>query len=139
MEQEKNKKTKKFSPESSGYSKNNKDSTSKEKRIANNSINEKDIQTAKIDKPVDLIPKQESYKYLRNLADVVSALRRMIINLGIIIIIILFAVFVIKEINKEVFYIETFEVAESLNKQGYNGRVVANKLIDKINFISREA
>ena len=40
MEQEKNKKTKKSSPESSGYSKNNKDSNKKEKRIADHSINE---------------------------------------------------------------------------------------------------
>jgi tetratricopeptide (TPR) repeat protein len=82
-------------------------------------------------------PKQVSQKrrYLTGLADQLDIIRRILTDVLIIGLFIFFGLLTCVEFKKDSVVIEAFEVPEELQKQGYTGRALANKLLDQINFI----
>lgn len=72
---------------------------------------------------------------LRIFADYLSTILKIISRFSIIILIILLFIIIFLEINNEIILVEPFQVPEDLAKTGLTGRVVANKLIDKLNYI----
>jgi hypothetical protein len=61
--------------------------------------------------------------------------RTVLINL----LIIGFCWYIFWESGKDSLLIEPFEVPEQLAKEGYNGRVIANKLMDQMNYIKEHS
>ena len=73
---------------------------------------------------------------LTNLSDTINLIYRHKLIVGILTLLIFLAY---REYHKEVFIIELFEVPEYLKKNGLTGKVIANKITDKINYISQTA
>jgi tetratricopeptide (TPR) repeat protein len=72
---------------------------------------------------------------LRKLADQLSFLQRILVSL-LVISVVLFIFFVAYlELSKKGIIIEPLEVPEALRKSGYTERAIANKLMDKLNYI----
>lgn len=79
--------------------------------------------------------RKASYEWFDWFANQLSAVRRIVINLIVLMLCFLFIFFVYRELKTEMLLIEPFEVTQDLQIQGYTGRVITNKLIDQINFI----
>ena len=73
-------------------------------------------------------------------ADKFKSIRTFVTDLIIVAAFIFLLFFIIKDLfKKEPIHIEPFEVSHDLENQGYNGRVIANKLIDKLNEIGEKS
>ncbi len=76
---------------------------------------------------------------LMSLAERLNHIRKIVMNLVIIAFMLTFFVYVYQELKSKTIIIEPFEVPDELSRMGYNGRVLAQKLLDKINYIVRES
>ncbi len=80
-------------------------------------------------------PQQKSKKRLKWYTYLIINLRKIVISIIIFLLIILLIFICCKELRKDIVLLEPFEVSQDLEKHGYTGRVITNKLIDQINFI----
>ena len=60
---------------------------------------------------------------------------RILLNTVILIITIILISVTISEISKEVVSVEPFKISSTLQKKGYDGQIISNKLIDQLNYI----
>lgn len=85
-------------------------------------------------------PKQKSQKGLKWITYRIINVRKILASILIFLLVILLICFCYIELRKDfVVLIEPFEVPKDIEKRGYTGRVIANKLIDQINFIRTNA
>ena len=78
---------------------------------------------------------QTCFKRLDWLAERLSTFRKILTNIIVLMLGLLFLLVAYQKFTTDYVLIEPFEIPESLQKQGYTGRVMANKLIDEINTI----
>ncbi len=78
-------------------------------------------------------------KPLAWIGDQLGAIRTILTNVLIIALVFLFIIIAHREITKDLVLIEPFEVPENLEKKGYTGRAIANRLIDQIDYIKTTA
>lgn len=76
---------------------------------------------------------------VRRAADWVENLSKIVINTFWVLVIFFFIIFSYHELSRNVIFIEPFEVPQELEDRGYNGKVIAAKIIDKIQFIRNAA
>jgi tetratricopeptide (TPR) repeat protein len=88
------------------------------------------------EKPEEIEPK---IGLRRKIFNSVIASNKLILASGVIAITVVFLVFGIYEFTRYYLYIENFHVSESIEKQGYSGRVIINKLRDTIILIEHNA
>jgi hypothetical protein len=81
---------------------------------------------------------EKKKKRIEMIATWVKGVRIILTNVIIIILIFFFIVLIFLDLHKGVINIRPFEVPQEIMEQGYSGKVIANKLIDKISFIQKK-
>jgi tetratricopeptide (TPR) repeat protein len=78
-------------------------------------------------------------KPLESVAGFLSSIRSIVTSLVIVILVFVLVWIGIREFTAEYVLIEPFDVPQALEKEGFNGRVIANKLYNQINVIREKA